>query len=47
VEYQVHNFPTGDPRFLIPQDRRFNLSFTLAGIGTFANFLGNFGGTQR
>jgi LPS-assembly protein len=47
VEYQVHNFPTGDPRFLIPQDRRFNLSFTLAGIGTFSNFLGNFGGTQR
>ncbi|HUE86788.1 MAG TPA: putative LPS assembly protein LptD [Vicinamibacterales bacterium] len=47
VEYQEHNFPTSDPRFLIPKDRRFNLSFTLAGIGTFSNFLGNFGGGQR
>jgi hypothetical protein len=28
----------------VPQDRRFNLSFTLAGIGTFSNFLGAFGG---
>ena len=46
VEYQVHNYPASDPRFLIPKDRRFNLSFTLAGIGTFANFLGNFGGSQ-
>lgn len=47
VEYQEHNFPTSDPRFLVPKDRRFNLSFTLAGIGTFSNFLGNFGGGQR
>jgi LPS-assembly protein len=47
IEYQEHNFPTSDPRFLIPKDRRFNLSFTLAGIGTFSNFLGNFGGAQR
>jgi LPS-assembly protein len=28
----------------IPQDRRFNLGFTLAGIGTFSNFFGAFGG---
>jgi LPS-assembly protein len=47
VEYQEHNFPSNDPRFLNPKDRRFNLSFTLAGIGTFSNFLGNFGGAQR
>jgi LPS-assembly protein len=47
MEYQVHNFPSSDPRFLVPKDRRFNLSFTLAGIGTFSNFLGNFGGGQR
>jgi LPS-assembly protein len=47
LEYQVHNFPSNDPRFLVPKDRRFNLSFTLAGIGTFSNFLGNFGGGQR
>ena len=45
VEYQEHNFPTGDSRFLIPKDRRFNLSFSLAGIGTFSNFFGAFGGT--
>jgi LPS-assembly protein len=47
IEYQEHNFPSNDPRFLVPKDRRFNLSFTLAGIGTFSNFLGNFGGGQR
>jgi LPS-assembly protein len=43
MEYQVFNYPnvTG---FVLPQDRRFNLSFTLAGIGTFSNFLGAFGG---
>jgi len=28
------------------EDRRFNLSFTLAGIGTFSNFLGAFTGQQ-
>ncbi|MGE0359588.1 MAG: LPS-assembly protein LptD [Vicinamibacterales bacterium] len=27
-----------------PKDRRFNLGFTLAGLGTFSNFFGNFGG---
>ena len=26
------------------QDRRFNVSFTLAGIGSFSNFFGTFGG---
>jgi LPS-assembly protein len=40
VEYQTFNFTAGR----IPQDRRFNVSFTLAGIGTFSNFLGAFGG---
>jgi hypothetical protein len=44
VEYQEYNFPSFDPRFPIPRDRRFNLSFTLAGIGTFSNFFGAFGG---
>jgi lipopolysaccharide assembly outer membrane protein LptD (OstA) len=29
----------------IPKDRRFNIAFTLAGIGTFSNFFGNFGGS--
>ncbi len=40
VEYQTFNFVGAR----VPQDRRFNVSFTLAGIGTFSNFLGAFGG---
>jgi LPS-assembly protein len=43
VEYQVYNF-SNYSTVSIPQDRRFNISFTLAGIGTFSNFLGAFGG---
>lgn len=42
MEYQVFNFgalAVGG----ITQDKRFNLSFSLAGIGTFANLLGAFG----
>jgi lipopolysaccharide assembly outer membrane protein LptD (OstA) len=45
VEYQTYNF-NGSVRG-VTQDRRFNLSFTLAGIGTFSNFLGAFGGQQN
>jgi LPS-assembly protein len=44
IEYQEYNFPSGSSRFPIPKDRRFNMSFTLAGIGTFSNFFGAFGG---
>jgi LPS-assembly protein len=44
VEYQAFNFGTYSSRFVIPQDRRFNMSFTLAGVGTFSNFFGAFGG---
>ncbi len=43
-EYQSFNFPGIDPRFVVPQDRRFNFTFTLAGLGTFSNFFGTFGG---
>jgi LPS-assembly protein len=43
VEYQVLNTPW----YRVPQDRRFNFSFTLAGIGTFSNPLGAMGGGQR
>lgn len=43
VEYQQFKFPSAIAGG-IPQDRRFNLSFTLAGIGTFSNFFGAFGG---
>lgn len=38
-EYQQYKYPVLSP-FVIPQDRRFNISFSLAGIGTFSNFLG-------
>ena len=34
-------------RVAVPKDRRFNLGFTLAGIGTFSNFFGNFGGESQ
>ena len=44
LEYQERNFPEFSG-FRYPKDRRFNLSFTLAGIGTFSNFFGAFGGT--
>jgi len=44
VEYQTYNFASFSSVTSIPQDRRFNISFTLAGIGTFSNFLGAFGG---
>jgi LPS-assembly protein len=43
IEYQTYNLG-GASRFVVPQDHRFNLSFTLAGIGTFSNFFGAFGG---
>ena len=43
-EYQSFNFPPDPSRFLVPNDRRFNMSFTLAGVGSFSNFFGAFGG---
>jgi hypothetical protein len=46
VEYQTYNLQGSFVSAAIPQDRRFNLSFTLAGIGTFSNLLGAFGGSQ-
>jgi lipopolysaccharide assembly outer membrane protein LptD (OstA) len=42
-EYQTYNYPDTN-QFLLPKDRRFNMSFTLAGVGSFSNFLGAFGG---
>ena len=41
-EYQAFNYPN-NPNFLLPKDRRFNISFTLAGVGSFSNLLGAFG----
>jgi hypothetical protein len=43
VEFQSFNYPSGQG-FLLPHDRRFNISFTLAGVGSFSNLLGAFGG---
>ena len=45
VEYQelgIGSFATASPLKI----RRFNLGFTLAGLGTFSNFFGNFGGSS-
>lgn len=46
VEYQSFNLQGSLVRLGVPQDRRFNISFTLAGIGTFSNLFGAFGGQQ-
>src|SRR5262249_44434622 len=46
AEYQTFNFQGSSISSIIPTDHRFNLSFTLAGIGTFSTLLGAFGGTQ-
>jgi hypothetical protein len=45
-EYQVYNYGTSSfsP---IPQDRRFFMSFTLAGLGNFSPFNGALGGVPR
>jgi len=47
VEYQAFQFAYVDPRYGVPKDRRFNISFTLAGIGTFASPFGALGGAAR
>ncbi len=44
VEFQNFNYPQFNPTFPISADRRINFSFTLAGLGTFSNFFGAFGG---
>lgn len=45
VEYQSFNYGTA-AIVGVPQDHRFNISFTLAGIGSFSNLFGAFGGQQ-
>ena len=42
-EYQSYNLEGLGARVRVPQDKRFNLSFTLAGLSTFSNMLGAFG----
>jgi hypothetical protein len=46
LEWQTVNLE-GVAGITVPQDRRFNISFSLAGIGTFANFLGALSGQQQ
>jgi LPS-assembly protein len=46
AEYQVRSLQ-GVPRAGLPQDKRFNISFSLAGIGTFSNLLGALSGGQQ
>jgi hypothetical protein len=44
VEYQAVNYGAAFSTVGVTQDHRFNISFTLAGIGSFSNLLGAFGG---
>ena len=44
AEFQKFKYPQASANFPIPLDRRFNVSFVLAGLGTFSNFFGAFGG---
>jgi len=44
AEFQKFKFPQSVSGFPIPSDKRFNVSFVLAGLGTFSNLLGAFGG---
>ncbi|MGH9373091.1 MAG: LPS-assembly protein LptD, partial [Vicinamibacterales bacterium] len=45
-EYQTFNLLGSLVGNGLAEDRRFNISFTLAGIGTFSNLFGAFGGQQ-
>ena len=44
ADFQKFKYPQTRSDFPIPSDRRFNVSFVLAGLGTFSNFFGAFGG---
>ncbi len=46
VEYQTFDYTGSFITRSVNQDHRFNISFTLAGVGTFSNLFGAFGGTQ-
>jgi LPS-assembly protein len=43
VELQKYNYSSSLP---LPSDTRFNFGFVLAGLGTFSNFFGAFGGAR-
>jgi hypothetical protein len=46
VEYQAFNYLGNANIIGVPEDHRFNISFTLAGVGAFSNLLGSFGGAR-
>jgi LPS-assembly protein len=46
VEFQNYNYAQFSSSIPVPSDRRINFSFTLAGLGTFSNFFGAFGGNS-
>ena len=46
-EYQTFNYQGSLVGRGLAEDRRFNISFSLAGIGTFSNFLGALSGQQQ
>ena len=46
-EYQIYNYGANSYFTAVPQDRRFFLSFTLAGLGNFSPFNGALSGVPR
>jgi hypothetical protein len=47
IDYQSYNLQGSFAAVGLTQDHRFNFSFTLAGLGTFSNLFGAFGGQNR
>ncbi len=46
IAFEYQAFDYSNTSFPVAQDRRFNFAFTLAGVGTFSNFFGSFGGSR-
>jgi LPS-assembly protein len=45
IQFEFQSFDySANTNILVAKDRRFNMSFTLAGVGSFSNFFGAFGG---
>jgi hypothetical protein len=47
MEFQKYNYASLGANLATPSDTRFNFGFILAGLGTFSNFFGAFGGGTR
>jgi len=47
MEFQKYNYGSLGVNLANPSDMRFNFGFILAGLGTFSNFFGAFGGGTR